>query len=766
MSRLLLGILLALLTTAAFAGRRQAAGIRVHVLDPRGAPIEQARVATFEDSQAGTATTDSEGWCELAFQPERAPAFRMRVEAAGFFHQDSLHTRVTELEVVLLPSAKLAGRVLDADTHEPVPGALVEFVHPSCRECAPEQVLSDELGRYAFAAVPIRFSKFFVSSRAHAKQIFAVALEGSEAKNDFELERGYELRGRILDSESGVPIAGARIATRSKAQEATTSDAAGNFALRVLPEQAIGRVNLEAQAEGFCKLRFDVRSADAPRALELKLFRPAFIEGVVVDARGEPLAGAEVSVREYNNWIQVQRASLDEYSPTPFDALPFGWFVASGHPNHQVLADAQGRFRTQGVVPWSPKVLLQVEHAAAPRFSRDVGPIGAPGSKFDTRLTPPDEPVGARVTGTLRVNGEIVLGSIAWKGATRSGQAPLDSKGAFEATAVEYGEVELRPVALRSRAMSFGSLFDGESARVSVSEKQDAQHVFELRCELTSLGGSVLTTRGKPCLNVAVTASEAVDGTRGNATTLTDGSFEILMPKVAGPWRVSALRGSELLARSNIGSGGRVEFEVAELRPAFARFVDQKTRALIVPSSLTWRRKGDARFQIRDLVLGPVDGEGQWFPLDVPEGELELIAWTPQRGYLPTPLQSLAVSLEGPPPRLEFELATGFGVDLELAPDSAAPIREDSERVWLLEAWPAFFADAPPPWNKENIALPTYADRTRRVVFDATNRARVGGLQPGRHRFVSYSSKVRIEPAEIEIREADQRCVVRVVRDE
>jgi hypothetical protein len=380
------------------------------------------------------------------------------------------------------------------------------------------------------------------------------------------------------------------------------------------------------------------------------------------------------------------------------------------------------------------------------------------------RGAPPLAVSGPRIRGKVRVNDEPVFGAVAWKGATRSGQAVLDAQGTFEARNVELGDVELQAVKLQTRKVVYGSLFDGDVARVTVAEDADAQHDFDLKSEMVRMEGRVQTASGKPCAKTTVSVGERERDTKASAVTDEQGAFSLSLPKLAGPWRAVAAWGPELFEKSVEAPGAALVLEVPDLGRGLARFVDRRTRAEIIPASVSWRRAGETRFQLRDLTFdAPVEDE-RWYPFQIPYGEFELVAWTPRPGYAPAPLSKLAWKEGDPEPRMVFELEQGIAVDFALASDSAAPSSDDRERVWLLEASPAFFGDVGPPWTREDVQLPTYADRTRRVSFDAQGRARIAGLRTGKHRFVSFSPSLRVEPAEIEITAENQRFEVRIVR--
>lgn len=106
------------------------------------------------------------------------------------------------------------------------------------------------------------------------------------------LDPGVELRGHVADA-TGRAVAGATVTADgfpSFDPPTATTGADGRF---VLPHQPRGTVDIQVEAEGF--LDGHISAATASTA-SIVLYRGALLRGLVRNAAGAPLAGAEVSV--------------------------------------------------------------------------------------------------------------------------------------------------------------------------------------------------------------------------------------------------------------------------------------------------------------------------------------------------------------------------------------------------------------------------------------------------------------------------------------
>jgi protocatechuate 3,4-dioxygenase beta subunit len=158
------------------------------------------------------------------------------------------------------------------------------------------------------------------------------------------LRAGFPVEGRVLD-DAGNPIEGARVsAAASGAAEAAElyalTDGGGNFAL-ALPAGHY-RVAAGAPGHGTAQAPVEVRpDASAPK-LELRLARAeAFVEGLVSDVGGRPLARARIVA-----WAK--------------DDGP----ASAGRPIGQTTADVGGHFRLTDLP--AGELRIEVQHPDYP----------------------------------------------------------------------------------------------------------------------------------------------------------------------------------------------------------------------------------------------------------------------------------------------------------------------------------------------------------------------------------------------------------------
>lgn len=289
---------------------------------------------------------------------------RIMLAAAGPAHQAPAWERVElaapdrgEPVLVLDPTISLVGRVED-EAGGPIAGAVVEalpreeYSFGGGRKAERRRVLTDESGR--FRADGIAFETLysvvatldgFAPGRAEVPPVPRDPETGVAAVPEVTivLPLGQRLVGRVVDP-AGAPVAGAEVRylhvddeddwlPHQYAEAKTTSGPEGELSLAHV---IAGIGNLSIQAPGFAPFeRTGIEVPAEPGVTDLgalELEPEVFLEVVVVDGDGDPVAGAAIGV----TW----RSSG-----------PFGLGMSRTETPAEARTDEAGRFRKGGFAP-------------------------------------------------------------------------------------------------------------------------------------------------------------------------------------------------------------------------------------------------------------------------------------------------------------------------------------------------------------------------------------------------------------------------------
>lgn len=212
----------------------------------------------------------------------------------------------------------LVGSVIDA-AGAPVADAIVtayagrpwfnanQVVRARGPDPAAAPVRSDAEGGFRIAALPatdnVRYLVHIVAP-GFAQEVrgeYPVWAGQTSGTGPIALDVETTLHGRVVD-DTERPIAGAQlVATWNNGTASATADARGAFVIGTLEAHA-DSVVLSVTADGFVALapgasRVALEQSRGPEGLVVRLSRAGAINGLVIDVRGEPLAGVEVSAR-------------------------------------------------------------------------------------------------------------------------------------------------------------------------------------------------------------------------------------------------------------------------------------------------------------------------------------------------------------------------------------------------------------------------------------------------------------------------------------
>jgi carboxypeptidase family protein len=299
---------------AAAAGPRLA----VVVVDAAGAPVAGASVraegarravaSPIHEPPFGEGTTGADGTCDLVLS--RRARTRVVVEKEGFARGEA-SVEGPRARVVLGPSGRVRGRVVEDGSGAPVPGAVVRAGRDTA---ASSETRTTEDGTFVLRGLRPGRRRLEALTDLHQPATADVEVAaGGEALVEIRLRRGFAIRGRVIfqgvDREVregtvswreeyafGAPVEGAPVRTAAIGPD-------GRFVLGGLPGpvQAFlvttGGVPYRARGQ-----RCVLDPATGEQVGEIQVALPANnaggleYQGVVRDEEGRPVAGARVLV--------------------------------------------------------------------------------------------------------------------------------------------------------------------------------------------------------------------------------------------------------------------------------------------------------------------------------------------------------------------------------------------------------------------------------------------------------------------------------------
>jgi uncharacterized GH25 family protein len=365
---------------------RPAAKVTVRVTTPDGKPVDGATVELrgiddqHETTKAGAAVFVAVvpgGYQLAAFAPGMAHVFQWLQVGSGD----------NDAALTLVPGAKVSGTVVD-EQGKPVAGARVVYSGASDwmqqADDRRDAVVSGADGAFAFPALPAGSFRLLASHDDLAPGTSTlITLDGKTERTGvtITMAAGAVIRGRVIDAAKQ-PVASARVrvglALRSMIvappRQAFTDDK-GAFEIRGMPRRELIAVAIHETAAS-ASVPVDATQGDVGD-VTLTLDVTGTIAGIVVDPKGQPVEGVQVSAGPN---FKNQQSVPDMVQ----------WRLR-GFP--QELTDAAGKFTLTGLAPGGYLVNAQPAQAAS-RGRRAFGE-GTPAETGVTNLRIVLEPEGA-----------------------------------------------------------------------------------------------------------------------------------------------------------------------------------------------------------------------------------------------------------------------------------------------------------------------------------------------------------------------------------
>lgn len=501
-------------------------------------PITDFSVQVQRSGSMGSAppVQRSEGRFSVEAEPGR---YTVYVTARGYARGSATGIEVVEgmtaedIEVRLERGGRVAGRVTAAG--KPVAGVAVQVMEgpaPQGMTIRLDRITTDADGSYAIDTIGAGEQTIvFTRSGFRPKRERVEIAAGKDVQLDIELDRGREIRGRVVD-ESGRPVAEAEVRTDAPRPGARTRSAAdGSFRLGGIDPE---RVTLRVEKSGFVEAREVVEPQAS--AVTLTLRRGATITGRVTGLTREEIS----QVRVFASGMGVR---------TDGEVDGDGNFTVRGVPEGRVMLSAAtfGATRRQ-----APSVTVEVRGGSAPPVDIDF----APGFK-----------IGGRVT---RNGGAFADAAVYFRSLSRehSGSARTTRSGAYEVQGLAAG-------AYRVSVAPEGSGGEVWSGRLDVGG--DATFDIDVRSAVVR-GRTIDDATGSTLAGVSLWFQPLRrDGARGNAA-VSDSSGRFVAELLPDRYQVRAQKPSYATATQEIdaSAGGEVEIRMARVEPTSVRIADAK----------------------------------------------------------------------------------------------------------------------------------------------------------------------------------------------
>ena len=254
---------------------------------------------------------------------------------------------VSNVDLTLIPSGFITGRVTDRDANEPIANHTIRLndaARPEGSQMTDHRTETDKTGTYRSDAAPGR-ALVHTNPPAGYQDIRQVerldigqiqrrvdVVEGETVVVDFQFSRGTKLVGRVY-TETGEPVAGARITdVRDRHKEYGRSDELGTFTVGGL---RVGQMlGLKAEHSGLGlrgAVEIEVRP-DASVEIRMERYGEVKISGRVIDHEGKPMRsmnvhltrwapqrgtgyGTDVAVTDDDGWFrEIELIVGDEYT--------------------------------------------------------------------------------------------------------------------------------------------------------------------------------------------------------------------------------------------------------------------------------------------------------------------------------------------------------------------------------------------------------------------------------------------------------------------
>jgi hypothetical protein len=314
------------------------------------------------------------------------------VDADGYYHRNSEWSRQSVIKVKLPRCVLMHGKVIDAIKRTPISESRIQVCHENCKGCATDKYSTDYGGEFDVECLPgSEQVHVVIEAPGYPSDVFVRKIPESNTTTTqvFDMQHGVSVSMKIIDYDSRSPLPGAVI--RSTNRYGTfTADENGEYNGEILPLRGGTEIALLVDAKAHCELTCSLDSKVLSEKPEVVLALPGYarFKGEVRDESGSAIEGAQVQIED-DQWWQFRRdvKHPNVVTGTPLDEFPIGWNFRVIETSGPIVTDAQGRFTSQWLVPWTPQYHVKVSRDGGVLFETQLGSVGKPG-EYEIVLAP------------------------------------------------------------------------------------------------------------------------------------------------------------------------------------------------------------------------------------------------------------------------------------------------------------------------------------------------------------------------------------------
>ncbi|MBI1849350.1 MAG: carboxypeptidase regulatory-like domain-containing protein [Planctomycetes bacterium] len=627
--------------------------------------------------------TGADGAYRFEATPEK---ILLQVKAFGY-QSASLHDvqvtagkEITQ-NIPLSTGLSVHGRILDAITKAPVPGAKVSYGMGFLSNSSEVETAAN--GEFTIGGMPSGRQMLMVSAPGYTALRQEVTLAGDRKMEEIvlELSRGSVVSGTVFGPD-GAPVAGARIFSEENAflfskrsQPVATTDAQGKFSVTGLDPGKTFR--LVAQAANYPEATSDeitTKAGEEIKDVTLRFEKGGELAGTVRDPDGKPVAGAMITVKEKPE--DANANSNPNPNPNEPDELFNAKHVTAGRQLGNATTDGDGRFAIGGLIS-GPKI-VEVK-ADGFLLARNESVAVEAGKKTDNVDFTLDR--GKTIAGHVTDSTGAAVGGVRVSGSSPGAANGMASYGTTTTDAEgKYRIEKLQPGKFMLTAAKQGYSADRKREIDAGSESVD----FVLRRN-GSISGTVTFPSAAGPRNFTVTARGVVDPSnpdepgrsKSRSFTAEDGRFK-LDDVPAGVYSVQV--NSKNFAPASVDNVAVTEGqETSGIQITIHEggtidgFVQDRAGTGIARASVS----SQPMFEDPASTLGQAgpsvitDKTGYYKISGLPEGQYEVFATAPK--YTLGATQQVVAS-EGKPARANFTLATGASLTVVVLSPSGEAI--------------------------------------------------------------------------------------------